>query len=417
MVPDRANSMRCLTVAILALLSVCTTALAQNSFVYAHTRSHISIPFKMVKSLVIIPIMVNDKGPYNFVLDTGVGMILFTDPSLIDSLNITFKRDIKIKGFGEGGDLSAYITGNLKMNVTEYIQGSFSAAFLKDEAFDLSGYTGMPVHGLIGYEFFNSFTVKINYSGNTLTLYRPDAFYVPKKGFKIPINIEDRKPYLETAVTLQNGKSILTKLIIDTGAGHPLSLETNEGLPFELPEKHVEANLGVGLAGPITGFVARVKSLKIGKFELNKVTAAFPDYKDVASKLFSINRHGNLGNYVLKRFDVVFDYKRECLYLKKGIYFKEPFEHDMSGLELASAGPDLSRIIVSRVEKSSPGEEVNLKEGDEIVSVNFKPVSELGVEAIANMLQSGNERSLLLQIIPKGEKRTKNVIITLKKRV
>lgn len=375
------------------------------------------MPFKMVKNLIIIPLRVNNKGPYNFVLDTGVGMILFTDPTLIDSLNITSKRDIKIKGFGEGGDLSAYISGDLKMNLTDDIEGNFSAAFLKDEAFDLSGYSGMPIHGLIGYEFFNSFTVKIKYSTQTLTLYRPDAFYVPKKGVKIRISIEERKPYLETEVTMPTGESILTKLIIDTGAGHPLSLETYNGLPFEIPAKHIEASLGVGLAGPIKGFVARIKSLKIGKFTLNKVTAAFPSHDDVASKLFSINRNGNLGNHVLKRFDAVFDYRREAVYLKKGINYKAPFEHDISGLELAATGPALSRIVISRVERYSPGEEVNLKEGDEIVSVNYKPVAELGVEAISNLFQSGDERSLLLQIMPKGEKKLKNLIITLKKRV
>src|ERR1700753_621248 len=69
-----------------------------------------TIPFKIIRDLIIVKLMINDKGPYNFVLDTGVGLMIITEPKLIDSLNVKNKRLIKITGLGNGEDLDAYVT-------------------------------------------------------------------------------------------------------------------------------------------------------------------------------------------------------------------------------------------------------------------------------------------------------------------
>ena len=55
---------------------------------------------------------------------------------------------------------------------------------------------GMPIHGLLGYEFFNNLAVKINVHDSTLTVWRPKDLKVFRKGVHIPITIEDRKPYV-----------------------------------------------------------------------------------------------------------------------------------------------------------------------------------------------------------------------------
>jgi len=39
-------------------------------------------------------------------------------------------------------------------------------------------------------------------------------------------------------IELKSGKKISAKLIIDTGSGHPVSLEKMDGIPFELPDEH-----------------------------------------------------------------------------------------------------------------------------------------------------------------------------------
>lgn len=393
--------------------------LAQK-FEFAGKRKKEVVTFKMVKNLMIIKLTVNGKGPFNFVLDTGVGLFLISDPKLIDSVSIKNLRSINITGFGDGDPLSAYVTPTIDVGFGSTNAKGLSAAILKKDIFELSNYVGMPIHGLIGYEFFNSFIVKINFALNTLTIYRPETAFIPRKGYRVPLIIEDRKPYLISNIQLHSGEKIAAKLILDTGAGHPISLETNGGVPFEVPKVNIEGNLGIGLTGPISGYISRVKSLSLGKYTLSNVIAAFPDYDDVGSKVYSVSRNGNMGISVLKRFNVILDYNESALYLKPGTLLHEPFEHDMSGMELTSAGEKFERILVSRVEAGSSADEAGLRKDDEIIAINFKPVAEMTSNEVDNLFRSKSGRSFILDVLPFGSKSIRErvrVILTLKRRI
>lgn len=409
------NSFKVL-ISLSVLLLIFQSASAQY-FEFSGRRKREVIPFKLVKNLMIIPLSINGKGPYNFVLDTGVGLFLVTDPKLVDTLEIKNLRTIRIMGFGEGSDLSAFVTPSLKVQIGSAVAESIPAAILKKDVFELSSYAGMPIHGLVGFEFFSSFTVKISYPVSTITIYHPDKPYILRKGSKVPITIEDKKPYLVTEIKLSNGRTIAAKLVIDTGAGHPVSLENYDGHPFEIPQVNIAANLGVGLTGPITGYIGRIPSIKLGKYTLHNVIASFPNYSDVGSRVGSVSRNGNMGNSILKRFDVVFDYAHKAMYLKPSTYLKEPFEHDMSGMELASAGNEFNRVIVTRVEPFSPAEDMGLKKDDEIVSINFKPVKEMTMQDIDNLFRSKNDRSFILDVVRNKGKENDRVILTLERRI
>lgn len=405
---------------ILILLSVIlflSQSASAQYFEFQGKRKREIIPFKLVKNLMIIPMYINGEGPYNFVLDTGVGLLLITDSKLIDTLTITNLRAIRITGFGEGSDLGAYVTPSLNVQIGSVIAKSLPAAILKDDIFQLSAYAGMPIHGLIGYEFFNSFIVKISYAQSMITIYRTDKKLLVRKGTRIPITIEEKKPYLVTEITLSDGRKIPVKLIIDTGAGHPISLENYKGQPFEVPQVNIAANLGVGLTGAITGYIGRIPSIKLGKYTLNNVIASFPDHSHVGAKVLSVSRNGNMGNSILKRFDVTFDYSSKVMYLKPSAMLKEPFEHDMSGMELSSAPPEYNRLIITRVEPYSPAEAVGLKKDDEILSINFKPVREMTIQEIDNMFRSRNDRSFILEVVSNNGKDRERVILTLQRRI
>ncbi|WP_374165971.1 PDZ domain-containing protein [Arcticibacter sp. MXS-1] len=376
-----------------------------------------SISFNYIKNLIIIPLHLNGKGPYNFVLDTGIGITLITDPGLADSLKLTNLRTLKVIGFGEGKELLANVTPPLFVNIDNEVFGELSAAILKEDSFSLSSYAGMPVHGLIGYEFFSSFIVRLNYFTHMLKLYPPDADYVPRRGYHIPIEIEERKPYLKAEISLIPGEKRKARFIIDTGAGHPLSLETDSAKPYPVPAPRIRANLGIGLGGSINGYIARIPTLTIGKFRFSNVISAFPDYKDAAGKLASITRNGNIGNTILRRFTVVFDYNRSSLYLRPNSKYRDPFEHDMSGLELAWTEPDFKRIIITRIEPGSAAEEAGLKVNDLILDINLIPVDQIGSEEVYNTFQSGHKRNLVLRIIKGGTNEIRTLILTLKRRI
>jgi hypothetical protein len=400
-----------MVILVITVLS-CFSAKAQY-FDIEGNHKRTTIPFQMIRELIIIHLKINGRGPFNFVLDSGVGLMLITDPKLVDSINVTDKRTIKISGLGKGEDYEAYITSPLNVAIPGLVSYDVVAAILKTDHFGLSGFAGIPIHGLIGYEFFNNLAVKIDFSDSTLTASKPKYTKFFGKGNKIPITIENRKPFMHARVTFPNGTKAEDKLILDLGAGHPLSLE-NVIEKHGMPDKFIAANLGVGLTGPIEGFISRLNEVEIGKFKLKNVLASFP-VDSQKGEFEREKRDGNLGIGILKRFTLIVDYPDSAVYLKPVIDLDDPFEHDMSGLEYYAMGDDFDHVIISRVEPGSPADGIGLEPGDEIISINFKPVNKMTLEQIDGIFKSKPGRDLLLEIF--HDKKYDHVILTLSRRI
>jgi hypothetical protein len=391
---------------------ILTTACAQSFNINSNYKK-VSIPFRLVRNMVIIQLQINNKGPFNFVMDTGVGVMIITDPQLIDTLNIPIMRLLKLRGFGENESYEAYASPVLDIGIKGLTSYGVNAAILKKDQFGLSNYAGMPIHGLLGYEFFNNLAVKVNFSDSTITVYRYTDKKKFAKGDKVPITIEDHKPYMEANIVMPDGSVKKSKLVVDLGAGHPLSLE-NVSEINDLQKKCIHANLGIGFSGPINGFISRVNEIELGKYKIKNIISSFPQ-DDSLKKYISIKRDGNLGIGLLKKFVVVFDYPDKAIYLKPGPNFKEPFEQDMSGLEYYGDGDGFKRIIISRVEPGSAGDKIGLEKDDEIVSINLKPISKMTLEEVDSLFKSQNDRSLLLEVY--HDNKHDMVVMTLKRRI
>ncbi|MES2376384.1 MAG: aspartyl protease family protein [Bacteroidota bacterium] len=373
-----------------------------------------SIPFELVRNLIVIKVNINNKGPYNFVLDTGVGFMLITDPTLLDSIKIPNKRSIKINGFGDGPAFEAYLTPPLKVDIAGLISNNVSAAIFKKDAFGLSNYSGIPIHGLIGYEFFSRLAVKISFSDTTMRVSLPKDMRFYKKGSKIPLSIEDKKPYLTTKVVFADGSEKQNKLIVDLGAGHFISMEGLEN-KAAIQKKFINANLGMGINGLISGTLSRVKEVELGAYRVKNVIAAFPE-DEARTRALTVPRDGNLGIGLLKKFDLIIDYPDSVIYLKPGPNYRKTEEHDMSGLVyFADVLDDFQHIIIYQIEPESAGETAGLQPNDEIVAINFKPVSPLSMQQIDDLFRSSDGRLLILGIF--RNKKYINVLLTLKRRI
>jgi hypothetical protein len=400
---------------LLCFLATIRPVLSQTTFVFKGNKTRALISFTKAKDLIIVTTFINHKGPFNFILDTGVGLILITDSTLKDSLNLPFIRKINIKGLGEGEDIEAYLTSNLKVEIGPTVAENASAAILENDIFNLSTYAGIPIHGLIGFDFFNSFIVKINYQSNFINISNKETPRLIKKGHKIPITIEQNKPYIIAYGDVKAKKKVPLKMVIDTGAGHPISLESSNGSAFLLPDKFVSANLGVGLGGKINGYIGRIESFRIGNFEIKNPICSFPLYNDVGAKVTTTHRSGSIGNELLKKFEVTFNYQKKYLFLKANSTFKEPFEHDMSGIELYATGADFKRYFINRIEKQSPAEEIGLQVDDELLKINFKPTHEMTFSEITEIFKSKDGRDLILEI--KHEEKISIGVIKLRRRI
>lgn len=385
-----------------------------QDFEFLDRRKKDVVSFKMVKNLIIIPVYMNGKGPYNFILDTGVGPLIISDPTLADSLHLKNLRPIKIAGLGKGDEIEAFVSAeiNLKLGNAEITR--IPTAILKEDLFLLSNYVGMPIHGLLGYHFFKSFIVEIKYSEKKLTFYLP-SYQRKIKGNFVNLELINDKPYATIMIESPQFGRIPAKVLVDNGASHAVSLEILDEKPFQIPKESITANLGMGLGGPISGSIGRITSMELGGFTLKNVLASFPDFNEVAGKIMLKNRNGNLGAEVLSRFNITFDYSIHAMYIRKNNSFKRPFEHDMGGMEIFTDSKKEMRYFIGRIEPDSPAEAAGILQGDEVLYINFAPAANFTLDDITKLLKGSNGKTVILAIGRGGNIQVK--LIKLKQRI
>ncbi len=379
-----------------ALLCMQTLVASAQLMTFEGSRTRDQLTFEFVHNLTVIPLQIDGKGPYNFILDTGVGPLIITDPALVASLHGGGFPSFRIRGRGVGPELEAYVINNVLVEVGRYGSGKLSAVLLKNDPFGLSSYVGMPVHGLIGSDFFRSYQVSIDYSGKRLRFYSPEVKF-RKRGTRIGLTLIKDKPYIPV-VFHQGDRADSLLLLVDSGAGHAVSLDLKENDQHLFPVETIPANLGMGLGGPISGQIGRFPEIHVGDFRFRNIIAAYPHYTDQQLHLIMTENPGSIGGELLKRFTVTFDYSRQEMYLRKNKHFREPFEHDMSGMEIYRPKEGEKRYFISRIEPGSPAEKAGFRVDDEILSINFESIQRYTLEKINQLLQKESQGQLIFGV-------------------
>ncbi|MBF9253611.1 aspartyl protease family protein [Pontibacter sp. 172403-2] len=405
-------SLLCFWLLLLPSASAQQPAARHDTVYFTSGRRSIRLPFKLVHNLIVIPVKINNSNSLNFILDTGVRSTLITRLYYSDSLELNQTNRTQIRGLGSGYTIEAIISKGNSLRLP-HIKGENQEIYvLMEDVFNLSTRMGMPIHGIIGYDIFKNFIVKVNYSSKTLTLYRPDVRLKKKrKAEEYPLHIENDKAYIYANVRQHNGDTLQVKLVVDTGASHTLSLYLPTDERLELPPKTMEAFLGRGLSGDINGKIGRLAGFSMGRYELQNLPASYPDEESIRAALNIANRNGNLGSDILKRFTVVFDYPHKRLLLLPNNKYKEPFHFNMSGFEVSTPLPGVNFYEVTNVVPNSPATAAGVQNGDELISINGKSCFDLNLNDVLDTLESKPGRKLRLRLRRNGEEIDVNLVL------
>ncbi|GAB3848928.1 hypothetical protein GCM10028822_12550 [Hymenobacter terrigena] len=375
------------------------SALPPGPFVFTRAKDHqTSLNFQVQRNLLVVKLRLNGAGPFNFLLDSGVGMSIITSPQLADSLRLHRKEYFRVVGMG-GTDtgLLAYQTDSVRVELPGAVAPHMNWLVMSEDVLNLSGYVGLPISGILGSELFRSFVVAVHSETSSLLLTDPATYRPPrgKRWSSLPLSLENNKAYLTAPVQLNDSLTMPLKLVLDTGASHALSLELDSDPRMTAPARRLPTDLGRGLTGTVRGFLGRVPTLHLGRYTLHSVLTSFPDAADVHRRI-DVPRNGNIGYELLKRFSLVIDYTHRRLLLRPNTKFREPFEHDMSGLDLLATGEDYHRFLVLWVLPDSPAASAGLEPGEELLSINFLPALAFTLTQLDRMLHSEDGRVLLL---------------------
>ncbi|MBC5773358.1 aspartyl protease family protein [Pontibacter sp. KCTC 32443] len=406
----------CLLQCFLVIIGAQGQSVPVDTAYFTHNHKKLKIPFKLAHNLIVIPVSINDSKPLNFILDSGVNSTLITKLDYTDSLSLNNSTKITVQGLGEGYTMEALISRSNSMQL-KHIRGENQEVYvLLEDVFNLSTRMGMPIHGIIGYDIFKNFIVKINYSAQVITLYRPDAkIRINKKAEVHQLHIEDCKPYVFAKVRQYNGDSLNVKLVVDTGASHSLSLYLPTHEKLKLPPKVMEAYLGRGLSGDIHGKIGRIDGMSLGRYDFTDLPASYPDEEAIRLALNVANRNGNLGSDILKRFNVIFDYPHNRLILYPNGKYKQPFSYNIAGFEVSTPMPGINVYVVSNVSKNSAAQEKGIEVGDQLVSINGQDCKDLDLNRILNYLDGRPGQQL--RLIFKRDLKPYKVSLTLQNRI
>jgi len=378
----------------------------QTGFVFDNPKKKsMTIKFKSSSNLIIIPVAINNSDTLNFILDTGVSHPIITELPFVNKLNLNFLQPINVKGLGEGEQLTAYRSGNNTINIDGLVAYDQEIHMVINENFQISHILGIPVHGLIGFNLFKDYVVKIDYSAHRITLTKPEYFtYKGKdKDIVLPLTFEQNKPFVKTSIVTDKNEEVPVKLLVDTGASDAIWLSVNSDSRITLPENNIQTFLGRGLNGDLYGKKGRIGAIWVGPLVLYEPIVAFPE-NDLVDQLIGKNdRNGTLGAEILRRFFVTMDYPNKRLILRPNSDLKDDFNYNMSGLEVTNPMPGLPIFIVSDIQKNSPAYYAGIQENDQIISINNSSNKALNLNDINLLFQSQEDKRIKLTVLRNGE--------------
>lgn len=424
---------------------------AQDGFVLSEGATKSRVPFELVNNLVVIPIEVNGKD-LSFLLDTGVNYTLLFSLSNTDSLEINNVSPVKIKGLGGGGDIQALKSLNNEVKIGDATDKDHTIFVIFDQRINFSPRMGIPVHGVIGYDFFKKFVVKTEYKSEMLTFYDPKSYNKKKcrSCAEFDLKLFQGKPYIELLAGTSHQAEKVT-LLVDSGASDALWLFDEAIGIKEDPPNYFEDFLGLGLSGGVFGKRAKLPYVDLGKYRLKRVNVSYPDSLALKNLVTFPERNGTLGSDILRRFTVIMDYPGKRMSLKKNRYFSEPFHYNMAGITLehdgvipvkdvvegtgrtfklddnnaadaTSGGVRISiapvfkfflapKFVVAEVREGSPAYEAGIRQGDEVTQINNQPAYRFSLADVAELFSSKAGRKVLIEIDREGNRMKKKLIL------
>jgi hypothetical protein len=346
-----------------------------------------SVPFRLSANHVVIPITIQ-KTTLDVILDTGMpmdGVMLYRNEKA-GRLTLPAENGMQARIGGAGSEtdgVTADIVRGLTIDI-DRLRLSDAKAIVVPPVRSFA-----PDHdGVIGASLFRNFVVEIDFDSARVTLHDPKRWSPPSDAAAVPLTVRGNMPFTELTVLTAEGRRIPVKVVVDLGAGHPVSLNLGMTEGIEAPAAAIRANIGRGLSGVLRGQVGRLVGVEIGGVVLRDVVATFPD--DEHQRPGGMDSEGgNLGTGLLQHFNVAFDYAGGMMYLARSKAFDRPFEWDMSGLWLE---PDAQASLrIAGVLANSAAEAAGLRVGDLLSQVNGKAVAAKDLPSLSQQFRKDGE--------------------------
>ena len=301
-----------------------------------------TVPIRIERHKILVDVMLNGRGPFPFVLDTGGHFILTTATARRLGLNVLGPGFVRVRELRVG---DAIVRGNLAHRT--------SYAFARVERGPLP-----PKAGWLGIELFARFAAIIDPDARTLTLRplrEPAAHYA---GVRVPLTFDEDAPFVPCRIDRIPGDCM-----VDTGNAGATIVEGHWTHAVGLSRRFARGlDAGDGVR------VARA-AVDIGPVHLpREIVAAYPqaahgsESTTVEAAILSETLH--------ERYVTAIDYRQGAMWLAPARH-SPPLPFNRTGLQLRRRAD--GAFDVTFVYARSPASAGGVRAGDRIVAIDGKP--------------------------------------------
>lgn len=282
----------------------------------------ITIPFTMHNGKPLMELEINGKRA-TLMIDNGIlwdQIWLFGSP-LVDTLNLRPIEEGSIGGAGKGDPTAAYTSSNLTLKFTDII--FFEQPVLVSPP--AAGFARMfpGVDGQLCNTFFKHFVVEFDFIKNEIILHRPDRFKYKGKGSILEMKENTSGTYsIPFSFEMTDGKIYDDRVDIDFGGIYPFKIALNNNNNIQLPADVTEVP-GFLALGKTTEYRGKIKNMTIGKYKFDNPSVIFGDEKTF--RIYPDNL-GVIGLPLFMKFNVIFDYFNNKIYIEPNEHFDRSFE-------------------------------------------------------------------------------------------
>ena len=325
------------SISIALIISCCAVSLGDVPDVrFASGRSALNIPFKIFNNHVYLHVSVNNTRPLWFLLDTGAVNII--NRRHARSLGVKLSPAGQTTGIGEGS-VDVFYTENVSftlpgVTVAHQQFGVLSLENVEDwlneidvdlqgniirRAQAAGGDDAQSIDGVLGDQFFRLFVVEIDYVTKSINLYDPQSYHYQGKGERIPLEVRQKYIYMRAPITASKLSPVTGLFMIDSGSAGALILnspfvEQNKLLP---PSNQTTPFPACGIGGESQTQIGKLTEIRLGNLKIENPVTMFSQAAN--GVLASTDFSGIIGNAILRRFKVVFDYSRRQMILEPAL--------------------------------------------------------------------------------------------------
>jgi hypothetical protein len=344
-----------------------------------------TVPIHIINDHIYLHVMLDGKGPYTFIFDTGGAYIV--SPEVAAALHEQSSGGVNLTGVGAHSEAGQFAHVNSIQIGNATIRSQDFVVLPIGRGFGIS--EGVKIDGMFGPDIPDRFLTSIDYAAGTLTLAMPGS--AAARGTAVPFFFDGTIP--KVPVTIDG---IATNADLDTGNRGQLFLTG----PFLAAHPSLASQAstadgvdGFGVGGPSYGRLGRVSTLRIGPYALGGVIGVFATQTTGATA--DPFTSANVGGGVWSRFTLTLDYPHQRIYLMPNASYHTPFTYDRSGLFLIDYN---GAVMVLDARVGTPAAAAGLHKGDILVSVDGKPASSYTLAQVRALLSGAPGTAVLLHV-------------------